>query len=240
VNEDRSATGTLEGEESRGAAPRGGRREFPWPWGWWRTVIFIGLLCALTGVVVWLFARPSEDTFSSVDVGFLSDMTTHHNGAITLSFAYLGRGSDPVVTQMSHEIILDQDQEIAIMNGLLADSGNSARPSTGIAMEWMGHPVPITQMPGMPTKAQVSDLQAATGSAADEQFTRLMILHHAAGVAMASYAARYGENTKVKNLAAAIVRAQRSEIAEMNTRRRVLGFAPVDASQFEDLGQHAP
>jgi len=220
-------------------APWGARSEFPWPWGWWRTVVLIVLLCSLTGVVVWAFTRPTEDKFNPVDVGFLTDMTTHHNGAIGLSFAYLGHANDPLVTQFAHEIILDQDQEIAIMNGLLDDSGNGQQPSTGIAMQWMGHPVPVAQMPGLATKAQLAELQAATGSAADEQFTRLMILHHAAGVAMATYAAQNGENAKVKNLASAIVRVQRAEIAEMNTRRKTLGFAPVDPTQLEQLSAHA-
>jgi uncharacterized protein (DUF305 family) len=215
------------------------RAEFPWPWGWWRTVVLIVLLCALTGVVVWAFTRPTEDTFNSVDVGFLTDMTTHHNGAIGLSFAYLDHANDPLVTQFAHEIILGQAQEIAVMNSLLSDSRNGQKPSTGVAMEWMGHPVPVAQMPGMPTSTQLDELRAATGSAADEQFTRLMILHHAAAVAMGTYAAQNGENTKVKNLASAIVRAQRAEIAEMNTRRKTLGFAPVDPTQLEQLSAHA-
>ena len=84
-------------------APRGARSEFPWPWGWWRTVVLIVLLCSLTGVVVWAFTRPTEDKFNAVDVGFLTDMTTHHNGAIALSFAYLGHANDPLVTQFAQD-----------------------------------------------------------------------------------------------------------------------------------------
>jgi len=35
------------------------------------------------------------------------------------------------------------------------------------------------------------------------------------------------------------VRVQRAEIAEMNTRRKTLGFAPVDPTQLEQLSAHA-
>ncbi len=108
--------------------------------------------------------------FSAVDVGFLSDMQTHHGGAISMSFDYLAHENDSLVGHFAREI-----------------------------------------------------------------FMHLMIRHHAAGAAMAEYAAAHGENDGVKQLAAAMARVQRTEVAEMNSRRKALGLAPVSADELQQL-----
>ena len=77
------------------------------------------------------------------------------------------------------------------------------------------------------------------GLAADDQFTRLMIRHHAGGIAMAEYAAANGKNDRVRGLAAAIAKVQRTEIVEMELRRKALGLAPVDTSDIDGVhGSH--
>jgi len=229
---------TLTDRRSPSASRDRGAREFPWPLGWWRTIALIAALCLLTGVVVWRFEQPADAKFNDVDVGFLTDMTTHHRGAIGLSFEYLNHANDSVVVHFAREIILDQDQEIVLMNTLLDDAGGPKSNADGVAMKWMGHAVPVNRMPGMPTRAELDQLAASSGAMADDEFTRLMLRHHTAGAAMADYAAAFGENDKVKRLATAMARVQRTEINEMNTRRRALGFAPVDTSDLEGLDQH--
>jgi uncharacterized protein (DUF305 family) len=214
-------------------------REFPWPLGWWRTIALIVALCVITGVVVWRFDQPSDETFNAVDTGFLADMTTHHNGAIGSSFSYLGRENDSLVGHFAREIILTQNQEMLLMNGLLDQAGNPKTATDGVAMDWMGHAVPVANMPGMPTNGEIAQLKSSTGLAADDLFTRLMVRHHTAGAAMADYAAAHGENAKVKRLAAAMARVQRTEINEINARRNQLGLPGVDTSDLEQLDSHA-
>ena len=201
----------------------------------WQVVAFVVALCFLSGVVGWWIARPSDPTFSDVDVGFLSDMQAHHGGAIALAFAYLGREHDPLIGQMAREIVLEQSQEISVMNTYLSQAGTRVETTDDVAMDWMGLAVPITRMPGMPTDAEMAELRAAQGAEADEVFTRLMIDHHAAGVAMADAAAEHGENGDIRRLATAMAKVQRTEIAELNHRRTTLGFAPVDTKALEDL-----
>jgi uncharacterized protein (DUF305 family) len=84
-----------------------------------------------------------------------------------------------------------------------------------------------TEIPGIPTEAESAALDAAEGLAADDEFTRLVIRHHAAGSAMAAYAAEHGEHEGVQKFAAAMARAQRSEINEINHRRVALGLPEV-------------
>lgn len=204
----------------------------------WQVIALVVALCFLAGVVGWWIGRPGEESFNAVDTGFLSDMQTHHGGAIQLAFAYLPREHDPLIGQMAREIILDQSMEISTMNSYLNQAGNPASASDDVAMDWMGLAVPVTRMPGMPTTAEVDKLKSSTGLDRDDIFTRLMINHHAAGVAMADDAAEHGENDNVRRLAASMAKLQRSEIAEMNSRRKTLGLEPVDAQALENLHAH--
>ena len=106
-------------------------------------------------------------------------------------------------------------------------------------MEWMGDPVAASRMPGMANEGEFAALRAAEGPSADDQFTRLMIRHHAGGIAMAEYAAANGKNDRVRRLAAAIAKVQRTEIVEMEMRRKALGLAPVDTSDIDGVhGSH--
>ena len=202
----------------------------------WQVVVLVIALCFLAGVIGWWLNEPGDDSFSKVDVGFLTDMETHHNGAINMSFDYLDRSNDPVVKHFAQEIISSQSQELAAMNSYLNRAGGAAVAGDGsVAMAWMGHPVRPADMPGMPSKAERAQLDGSQGLAADDVFTHLMIRHHAGGIAMAEYAAQHGENAGVRNLAATMARVQRTEIDEMNTRRVALGLAPVPQSEIRQL-----
>ena len=95
---------------------------------------------------------------------------------------------------------------------------------------WNGSPFPVGEMAGMPDRGRMARTARRTGLDADEQFTRLMILHHAAGVDMAEYAARAGRDPEVKRFAASMAKVQRYEIDQMNARRQALGLPIVDTA----------
>jgi uncharacterized protein (DUF305 family) len=185
------------------------------------------VLVFLAGIVGWWIAQPTDESFSDVDSGFLADMTDHHQGAINLGFAYLHNEHDLAIGNMARQVITDQSQEVGLMNTLLGDAGDPATIGDGIAMDWMGDAVPSSEMPGLATQAQFDELRAATGIEADDLYTRLMIEHHAAGVAMAEYAAAEGDNERVRRFARGIAEVQREEITDMNLRREKLGLEPV-------------
>src|SRR5215207_10393779 len=189
----------------------------------WQVVTLVVALCCLAGVIGWWLNRPEDESFSAVDVGFLTDMETHHNGAINMSFDYLDRSHDPVVKHFAQEIISGQTQELAAMNGYLHRAGGADAAGDGsVAMAWMGHPVRPADMPGMPTEAERAQLDQSSGLDADDVFTHLMIRHHAGGIAMAEYAVEHGEHSGVRNLARVMAHVQRTEINEMNVRRVAL------------------
>ncbi|MEX0666002.1 MAG: DUF305 domain-containing protein [Acidimicrobiia bacterium] len=211
--------------------------ETAWPLGLWRTVTLIAAIAFLVGVIGWRIGRPDRGSFNEVDAGFLADMSTHHEGALALGFAYLPRQHDAVVSHFAREIIRDQSVEINAMTVLLGDAGDVADAvlDDDIAMDWMDQPSDPLTMPGMATAAAFDELDAASGNDADELFTQLMIEHHAAGVEMADFEAKHGENETVRALARAMARVQRIEIREMNRRRLALGLERVDT----DAGSHS-
>jgi uncharacterized protein (DUF305 family) len=122
------------------------------------------------------------------------------------------------------------------MNSYLNQAGGADVAGDGsVAMAWMDHPVRPADMPGMPTKAELAELDESEGLAADDLFTHLMIRHHAGGVGMAEYAAEHGENAGVRNLARTMAKVQRTEIAEINSRRIAIGLAPIPRSEIRQV-----
>jgi uncharacterized protein (DUF305 family) len=215
-------------DDSPDAVPSG------WPFGVVQTLVLIVLCVVIAGVVGWqVGGRDTEESFADADAGFLEDMIVHHNGAVALGLEYLPRQHDPTVAHFAREIITGQSGEMAVMNLLVADAGNPEIATNGVAMEWMGEPMPPEEMPGMASAADYDELRAATGVDADEVFTRLMIHHHAAGIAMARRVVAEGENPRVRRFARTMTKVQKTEIAEMNRRRVALGLEPVDPSATE-------
>ena len=205
----------------------------------WQLVTLIVALCFLAGVIGAYIAQPRGEKFNDVDVGFLSDMTYHHEGAVSMGFAYLDRDNDPLVGHFAREIVMSQSQEIALMNSLLEKAGDPESATDDVAMDWMGMPMQSQRMPGMATEGEFEQLKASTGAAADDLFTTRMIRHHLAGATMAEYAAKNGRNDRVRQMATKMATAQRSEIAEMTRARADLGLPPVDLSALQQELSHS-
>jgi uncharacterized protein (DUF305 family) len=196
--------------------------------GWPKLVALVVAVAIFAGAVGYVVrGGPDKPELNKVDIGFLADMVTHHQGAVSLSFSYLPNQNDGAVTAIAEGIITSQSVEISLMNTQLAQSDDDridAVASDDVAMEWMGEPVDPADMPGLASVEDFEELEAATGVDADEIFTRLMINHHAAGIAMAEYVINHGDDDVVRRLARAMVKIQSFEIDEMNVRREKLGL----------------
>ena len=167
-------------------------------------------------------AHPDRD---SVDVGFLHDMTTHHQQAVQMGLTYQQRGTDPLLGHLAREIVTSQSAEIGLFNHILEEWDEQDPPAR--PMTWMGHGIAGHDMPGMATRPDLEQLGTSSGRDLDDRFSRLMIAHHVGGIEMAERAAADATDADVRSRAQAIVEGQRSEISEINTRRRQLGLDPV-------------
>lgn len=193
---------------------------------------WIALVCALSflAFAIGLMAgvdlgKPARPGASSVDVGFLQDMSSHHEQAIQMSLLEMRRGNDASVKSFAEEIHYLQAYEIGAMERQLDEWGYSRQNRSPLAMTWMGDDVQVDQMPGMATTEEFDALGNVTGAAADALFVRLMQDHHRGGIAMADYAAKNAKTAFVRDIAARMARVQRLEINEMEG---ALGRAGLD------------
>jgi len=194
----------------------------------------LGVLVVATAVVVghaWGSGSkdaPSFPTSSSVDAGFASDMSTHHQQAITMAGYVRDNSSDPAVRTIALDIETSQLGQEGEMLGWL-DTWGLVRNSND-KMAWMAGHAHVSAnglMPGMATPAQLEKLLSLRGKAMDVLFLQLMIHHHQGGVVMAQYAAEHAQESYVRNTAQSMYLAQSNEIVQMEQLLRQLGGEPL-------------
>ena len=167
---------------------------------------------------------------TSADAGFARDMQVHHAQAVEMSFLVLDRAEEPLVKSMALDIAASQQHQIGQMYAWLELWGV---PQTGSAptMAWMNEdsaddphhmtagPEASVPMPGMASAEELDRLRASSGTTAERLWLRLMIRHHGGGIDMARAALEKTSDPEVKQLAAAMVSSQQSEVDQM---RRML------------------
>ena len=125
---------------------------------WVSLVVALMFFAGAIGFAVGEYLRrpPGAD---SVDVGFLRDMISHHEQAQTMARLDDAYGAEIDVQVFAREILLFQSYEVGLMERQLAHWGydRADRPET--AMRWMGTPVPVAEMPGLASNAEMERLQ---------------------------------------------------------------------------------
>jgi uncharacterized protein (DUF305 family) len=189
---------------------------------WWQhpvnivtIVLTAAILAAMTG---WMLGQnEARVPHDAVDTGFLQDMRLHHEQAIFMGFVYRDLpDTDPELRAIAASIVQGQSLEVGRMVQLLRSFGEAeARDLEETAMTWMGMAADASSMPGMASEAELDALIASSGEEADALFVDLMTQHHEGGIEMAEYAAERASNDEVRQMAASMASAQRSEIAEM-------------------------
>ena len=193
------------------------------PRAWLVRAVAVVLACAfLAGAVGYAVGvRQQRTPSNAVDVGFLVDMSDHHDQAVTMALSTYNRTTDPTIRSFAQDVLIFQRYELGLMSAYLDDHGavrpdfDPARP----AMGWMGHTMAAGTMTGMATDDQLAALQSATGRDLDVMFLDLMSAHHRGGVEMAQYAAEHAADPKVRALAARMASQQTSEIEEYGQYR---------------------
>jgi uncharacterized protein (DUF305 family) len=188
---------------------------------WWQhpfNITVIAVTAALiAGMVGWMIgdAGAGRDA-GTVDVGFLQDMREHHEQAVGMSFLFLSLDdTEPGLQTVARSIVFGQGIEIGRMIQLLREFGEAEVNEGDTSMAWMGHSVPLGEMPGMASDDEFNELGTTSGSEADRMFVELMVRHHEGGIEMADYAAANASVDEVRSMASAIAHSQRDEIIEI-------------------------
>ena len=184
-------------------------------------VLSLLFLAGAVGYIVGGDRRPGQ---SSADVGFLRDMTTHHDQAVEMAVMALDRATEPLVRTFAREVLITQRYELGLMSAWLGEWGYGYEEDRGEAMAWMGVPTPVEEMPGMASAVQMDALRRAQGRQVDALFLAMMTEHHRGGADMAAAAVRVVGDADVRALAEGVARNQRIEIKEYQAARQRLGL----------------
>ncbi|WP_291430080.1 DUF305 domain-containing protein [Deinococcus sp.] len=174
------------------------------------------VLAAVLGGLLPRLAGPAE---SSTEVRFVREMIQHHAQAVDMATRVREASSDPQVRVLALDIMLSQQEQIGQMRGWLT---LWKRPWAGAGMD-AGH----AHAMGMATQAQVENLSALRGRAADVNFLQLMIRHHQGALGMVGPALNPGVRPEVQALARQIQATQSAEVALMTRLLRERGAQPL-------------
>ena len=189
---------------------------------WLSLVGLVGAMMFLGASVTYFVSERTDrpPNASSADVGFLQDMISHHEQALTLSLSEIDNGTTPEARLFAKEILQQQSWEIGLMQRQLEQWGYRRESRPPVAMEWMGMPSPPSEMPGMASDNELRALREAEGVAADALFLALIEDHHRGGVAMADTASEQVSDPWVRDLAQRMARNQAIEINEIEAARQ--------------------
>jgi uncharacterized protein (DUF305 family) len=123
--------------------------------------------------------------YTEADVRFMSGMIHHHAQAIVMAKWAATHGAGPAVQRLCERIVNAQTDEIALMSNWLRDRRQPVPEPNPAGMKMtMGGVEHVMLMPGMLTKAQMEELDAARGQNFDRLFLTFMIQHHRGAVTM--------------------------------------------------------
>lgn len=189
-------------------------------------VVLALAIAVIAGALGWLVGnnRALPDP-NDADIGFLHDMSWHHEQAREMSFLYLQLpDTDPLMRDMAWTVLTSQSTELGRMLQLLRDNGAPDISPSDISMTWMGMPTPIAQMPGMASADDIERLRRMSGVEADRFFGELMIAHHEGGLHMMVEAQSRAALPSVRTLASRMQVGQLDEISEL---QKVLAALPA-------------
>lgn len=181
----------------------------------WARVAVLGVALTFLGFALGVFvSKDSSPGADSIDVGFYQDMISHHDQAIRMAALAVSNAEDPTVRNFATDVLAFQEWEMGVMDRTLHEWGYSRADRSPTAMEWMGMAVPVAEMPGMATEAEIDALADASGAEFDVMFLQMMADHHVGGLHMAENAAANADDHDVRELAARMARNQAIEINE--------------------------
>jgi uncharacterized protein (DUF305 family) len=192
-----------------------------------RTVAALALALALTGCGS--TGEPSSSSTVSTtehneaDVTFASRMIQHHAQALSMVDVTRGRDLDPQVAALAEDIQDAQAPEIQTMSAWLQEWDEeipaTVRDHSHADMGGMDDDTG-TDMPGMMSDSQMSDLRHAGDADFQDMWLEMMVEHHEGAVQMAATEEANGRFRDAVNLAEDI---RKSQTAEIDAMRTILG-----------------
>jgi uncharacterized protein (DUF305 family) len=150
-----------------------------------------------------MIAMHNVEQTGNADYDFAAMMIPHHEGAIVMAKAQIEGGKATDLVSFSQSVIANQQKEIAALREFLKiGKPNPSENSEKFRSALNGSMKPM--MDGMAKTKLTGDI--------DHDFVALMIPHHQSAVDMAKAYLPFAQNAKIKEMATAIIKAQKTEI----------------------------
>ncbi|MBH8563993.1 DUF305 domain-containing protein [Nostoc sp. CENA67] len=158
---------------------------------------------------------PADANF---DLRFIDAMIPHHQGAVEMAKEAQTKSKRPEIKKLADNIIKSQNQEITRMKQWRQAWYPKAGNQPMAYHSKMGHMMAMSseQMKAM---MMTQDLGAADAQF-DLRFINAMIPHHQGAVTMAQDALKNSKRPEIKKLAQEIIKAQDTEINQMQQWRK--------------------
>ncbi len=132
-------------------------------------VLLVGVM-AVPGTAV-------AQTANDADAEFVSMMIPHHHQALVMSEMAPTRTTNTTLLALASRIDVEQELEIDTMRRWQAWNGLEVTNAQQAYEQMLQNPVMLERM-GMATSAELAELSAASGTAFDVLYLKLMIPHH--------------------------------------------------------------
>lgn len=158
----------------------------------------------------------SDAPFNADDVTFVQEMIPHHEQAVEMSTMVTGRTVSAELGELAAQISNAQEPEIALMRSLLDEWGQDQPAAMDHGSDdhggHGGH-----SMPGMMSKEDMKSLETSADGMFERMWLQMMIEHHDGAITMSQTVLNKGKDPRVRELANAIIAAQRAEIDLMRS-----------------------
>ena len=184
-----------------------------------KTRTWLALLAALAVIAVAAVAAgcggddnastKSSSSGNATDAAFITDMTSHHQGAIDMATVAQKQADHADIRTLADDIISAQKGEIATMSAVMDDM-------RAMGMHDSGHM-------GMSQHAMGMDMDMTALENAkpfDRAFIDAMVPHHQGAITMAKAELAKGGQPALRKMAKNIIAAQTKEIAQMKAWRK--------------------
>jgi len=200
----------------------------------WAGVALALAAVVVVGALAYLAGRgdvPRPPDSASAEAGFARDMQVHHVQGVEMAMLIRDRTEDPDVRRLAYDIATTQSHQAGQLFGWLTE-WNLRQLGSDPPMTWMmrpgrsgaleaqaGHTMDMSMgalMPGMATPAQMAELAALSGVAAERRFLQLMTAHHQGALDMAKAVLDRSDHPGTRTFANAVIESQQAEIDLMN------------------------
>ncbi|MCF2146296.1 DUF305 domain-containing protein [Desmonostoc muscorum LEGE 12446] len=152
------------------------------------------------------------------DLRFIDAMTPHHQGALEMAKEAQQKSKRPEIKKLADNIIKSQNQEITQMKQWRQAWYPSAGNKPMAYHSQMGHMMEMS--PEQIQAMMMSQDLGAADAEFDLRFINAMIPHHEGAVKMAQDALNKSKRPEIKQLAQEIIKAQDTEIKQMQQWRK--------------------